>query len=205
MHMGVKKGDRVGIWATNYTEWVITQFSTAMIGAVLVTINPALREHELEYILRDSECQTIILIEKFKTSEYLDMFYKIFPEAKNQESGHLRSYKFPKLKNAIVLGKEGKSGLYTPQDVLNYGKEVSNEEFEQRESELDPDDIINIQYTSGTTGFPKGACLTHHGIVNNAYFVGENMNFNHDDRLCIPVPFYHCFGMVLYRQLSYHI
>ena len=92
MHMGVKKGDMVGIWATNYTEWVITQFSTAMIGAVLVTINPALREHELEYILSDSECQTLILIEKFKSSKYLDMFYKIFPEAKSQESGHLRLY-----------------------------------------------------------------------------------------------------------------
>jgi len=201
MHMGVKKGDKVGIWATNYTEWVVTQFSTAMIGAVLVTINPALRENELEYILSDSECQTLILMEKFKSSKYIDMFYNIFPEAKEQTSGNLRSYKFPKLKNVIVLSKEGKSGMYTSTDVLNQGKEVSEEELNQREQELDPDDIINIQYTSGTTGFPKGACLTHHNIVNNAYFVGANMKFTHNDKLCIPVPFYHCFGMVLSNML----
>jgi len=197
MHMGVKKGDRVGILATNYTEWVITQFSTAMIGAVLVTINPALRENEIGYILRDSECQTLIFIEKFKSSKYIDMFYNIFPEAKEQIPGKLHSYKFPTLKNVIVLSEEGKPGLYTSGDVLTYGKEVSNKEFTNREAEIDPDDIINIQYTSGTTGFPKGACLTHHNIVNNSYFVGQNMQFTDKDRLCIPVPLYHCFGMVL--------
>ena len=201
MHMGVKKGDKVAILATNYTEWVITQFSTAMIGAVLVTVNPALREKELEYIIRDSECQTIISIEKFKSSQYVDMFYHMFPEAKQQQPGKLSSLKFPHLKNAIVLSEEGRPGMYTSDEVLTYGKEVSNEEFAQREKELDPDDIINIQYTSGTTGFPKGACLTHHNIVNNAYFVGQNMQFTHHDRLCIPVPFYHCFGMVLSNML----
>ena len=201
MHMGVKKGDRVGILATNYTEWVITQFSTAMIGAVLVTINPALRENELEYVLRDSECQTLISIEKFKSSKYVDMFYNIFPEAKEQTPGKLFSYKFPKLKNVIVLSEEDRPGMYTSDDVLTRGKEVSNKDFSQREAELDPDDIINIQYTSGTTGFPKGACLSHHNIVNNSYFVGENMQFTHNDRLCIPVPLYHCFGMVLSNML----
>ncbi len=201
IHMGVKKGDRVGIWATNYTEWVLTQFATAMIGAVLVTINPALREHELEYILRDSECQTLILIEQFKTSKYLNMFYNIFPEAKEQMPGNLHSYKFPHLKNVIVIAKDGKPGMYTSHDVIIHGKEVSDEEFNQREASLDPDDIINIQYTSGTTGFPKGACLSHHNIVNNAYFVGKNLQFTHKDRLCIPVPFYHCFGMVLSNML----
>ena len=201
MHMGVKKGDRVGIWATNYTEWIITQFSTAMIGAILVTINPALREHELEYVLRDSECQTLILIEKFKSSEYLEMFYNIFPESKKQMPGELHSYKFPNLKNVIVLSKEGRPGMYTANDVIIHGKSVSNEELKKRQEELDPDDVINIQYTSGTTGFPKGACLTHHNIINNAYFVGENLHFSHTDRLCIPVPFYHCFGMVLSNML----
>ena len=201
MQMGVKKGDCVGIWATNYTEWIITQFSTAMIGAKLVTINPALREHELEYVLRDSECQTLILIEKFKSSKYLEMFYNIFPEAKKQIPGKLHSYKFPNLKNVIILSKEGRPGMYTPNDVLVYGKMVSNEELEKRQQELDPDDVINIQYTSGTTGFPKGACLTHHNIINNAYFVGENLHFTNKDRLCIPVPFYHCFGMVLSNML----
>jgi len=199
--LGVQKGDRVGIWATNYTEWVITQFSTAMIGAVLVTINPALREHELEYVLRDSECQTLILIERFKSSEYLQMFYNVFPEAKEQMPGKLHSYKFPELKNVIVLSPEGKPGMYTANDVLKMGVEVDDEVLSKRESELDPDDVINIQYTSGTTGFPKGATLTHFNIVNNAYFVGQNMRFSEKDRLCIPVPFYHCFGMVLSNML----
>jgi fatty-acyl-CoA synthase len=201
MQMGVQKGDHVGIWATNYIEWVITQFSTAMIGAVLVTLNPALREHEFEYVLRDSECQTLILIEQFKTSKYIDMFYDVFPEAKEQIPGSLRSYKFPYLKNVIVLSEHGQPGMYTSQDVLLQGEDVSDEVLAQRQEELDPDDIINIQYTSGTTGFPKGACLTHHGIVNNAYFVGQNIQFSHKDRLCIPVPFYHCFGMVLSNML----
>ena len=201
MRMGVKRGDRVGILATNYTEWVITQFSTAMIGAVLVTINPSLRENEIEYLLRDSECQTLIFIERFKSSQYIDMFYNIFPEAKEQKPGKLFSYKFPKLKNVIVLSKQGKPGLYTAGDVLIHGKEVSNKEFDEQEKELDPDDIINIQYTSGTTGFPKGACLTHHNIVNNSYFVGRNMQFTSKDRLCIPVPLHHCFGMVLSNML----
>jgi fatty-acyl-CoA synthase len=201
LNMGVKKGDRVGIWATNYTEWVITQFSTAMIGAILVTINPTLRENELEYVLRDSECQTLILIEKFKSSKYLEMFYNIFPEAQEQMPGKLHSYKFPNLKNVIVLSQEGKPGMYTANDVIIHGKQVSNEELLEYQEELDPDDIINIQYTSGTTGFPKGACLTHHNIINNSYFVGENLNFTQNDRLCIPVPFYHCFGMVLSNML----
>ena len=201
MQMGVKKGDRVGILATNYTEWVITQFSTAMIGAVLVTINPSLREKELEYILRDSECQTFISIEKFKSSKYIDMFYHIFPEAREQDPGNLFSYKLPKLKNVIVLSQEEKPGFYTPDYVLNRGKEVSNEELFKRQRELEPDDVINIQYTSGTTGFPKGACLTHHNIVNNSYLVGKNMQFTNNDRLCIPVPLYHCFGMVLSNML----
>ena len=201
INMGVKRGDRVGIWATNYTEWVITQFSTAMIGAILVTINPTLRENELEYVLRDSECQTLILIEKFKTSKYLEMFYNIFPEAKKQMPGKLHSYKFPNLKNVIVLSKEGKPGMYTANDVIIHGKQISNEQLSKYQEELDPDDVINIQYTSGTTGFPKGACLTHHNIINNAYLVGENLNFTHNDRLCIPVPFYHCFGMVLSNML----
>lgn len=201
MHLGVKRGDRVGIWATNYTEWIITQFSTAMIGAILVTINPSLRENELEYILRNSECQTLILIEKFKTSKYLEMFYNIFPEAKDQMPGKLYSYKFPHLKNVIILSREGSPGMYTSNDILVYGKMVSNEEFIKRQKDLDPDNIINIQYTSGTTGFPKGVCLTHHNIVNNSYFVGKNLNITKKDRLCIPVPFYHCFGMVLSNML----
>jgi fatty-acyl-CoA synthase len=195
MQLGVKKGDNVAIWATNCFEWVITQVATAMIGAVLVPINPAFREHELEYTLQDSESQTLLLIEQFKTSDYVNMVYHVCPEAQQSEPGALQSENLPHLKNIIVLSETPRPGMVTWNTLLESG--VSDAELEERAALLDPDDIINIQYTSGTTGFPKGASLTHFNIVNNAYLVGGNMTFTSHDRLCIPVPFYHCFGMVL--------
>lgn len=192
--IGVKRGDRVAIWATNYPEWVITQVATAMIGAILVPVNPAFREHELEYTLKDSQAQTLVLIEKFKTSDYISMIYNICPEAKTAQKT-IKSKTLPYLKNIIVLSENEHPGMMTWNSFLQ--SDITDAELEARTSVLDPDDIINIQYTSGTTGFPKGASLTHFNIVNNAYFVGENMEFSENDRLCIPVPFYHCFGMVL--------
>jgi fatty-acyl-CoA synthase len=197
MALGVSKGDRVAVWATNYPEWVITQVATALIGAVLVPVNPAFREHELEYTLTDSESKMLVLIEKFKTSDYLTMFYHVCPEAKKSAPGKIQSEKLPHLKHVVVLSDTPHPGMYTWDTLLDMGESVSDEDLQERGAVLDPDDIINIQYTSGTTGFPKGASLTHFNIVNNAYFVGENMQFGSDDRLCIPVPFYHCFGMVL--------
>jgi fatty-acyl-CoA synthase len=197
MQLGVAKGDRVAIWATNYPEWVIAQFATAMIGAILVTVNPAYRSHELEYCLRDSQCQTIILIGRFKTSDYLAMFYRVCPEAKEAKAGAIASKRFPYLKNVIFLGKETHPGMYTWDNLLEMGRSVSDAALKERAESLDPDDVINIQYTSGTTGLPKGASLTHQNILNNAFYIGEYMKFTARDRLCIPVPFYHCFGMVL--------
>lgn len=197
LKLGISKGDRVAVWATNCFEWVITQIATAMIGAILIPVNPAFREHELEYTLKDSESQTLVLIEKFKTSDYLTMFYNVCPEANQSNPGEIQSKSLPHLKNVIVLSKKAHPGMYTWGNLLKFGEPVSDTDLEERESSLDPDDIINIQYTSGTTGFPKGASLTHFNIVNNAYFVGDNMRFTSKDRLCIPVPFYHCFGMVL--------
>jgi fatty-acyl-CoA synthase len=191
--IGVNPGDRVAIWATNYPEWVITQVATAMVGAILVPINPAFREHELEYTLKDSQAQTLILIEKFKTSDYISMLYNVCPEAKT--GGTIKSEKLPYLKNIITLSENEHPGMTTWDTFLQSG--IPDSKLEARALLLDPDDVINIQYTSGTTGFPKGASLTHFNIVNNAYFVGENMKFTENDRLCIPVPFYHCFGMVL--------
>ena len=195
--LGVKKGDRVAIWAHNYPEWVIAQFSTSMIGAILVTVNPAYRSHELEYGLKDSETQTLVLMEKFKTSDYVSMLYKVCPEVKKAQPGQIKSKKLPFLKNVILLGKKAQPGMWTWEEFLKLGESVTDEELNQRALTLDADEVINIQYTSGTTGLPKGTSLTHHNILNNAFFVGEAMKFSHKDRLCIPVPFYHCFGMVL--------
>ncbi len=197
MKLGIAKGDRVAIWATNYPEWVITQFATAMIGAILVTVNPAYRSHELDYCIRDSQSQTLLLIGSYKTSDYLSMFYQVCPEAKNAKAGAIESKKFPYLKNVIFLGKEAHEGMYNWEDLLEMGGYVTDEDLKEREASLDPDDVINIQYTSGTTGLPKGASLTHRGILNNGFCVAEYMKFTALDRLCIPVPFYHCFGMVL--------
>ncbi|MGD2247457.1 MAG: AMP-binding protein [Candidatus Methanofastidiosia archaeon] len=193
--MGVNPGDRVAIWATNYPEWVITQVATAMVGAILVPVNPAFREHELEYTLKDSQAETLILIEKFKTSDYINMLYNVCPETKT--GGTIKSEPLPYVKNIIVLSENEHPGMTTWNTFVESGTGIKDSKLEKRAQLLDPDDIINIQYTSGTTGFPKGASLTHFNIVNNAYFVGENMKFTENDRLCIPVPFYHCFGMVL--------
>lgn len=197
MAMNVRKGDRVAIWATNYPEWVITQFSTALIGAILVTVNPAYRTHELKYGLKDSETQTLFLIPEFKSSKYVDMICEVVPEAKACKPGELESKNLPFLKNLVLIGGKEHPGMYSWKDFLELGDEISDDDYQRRRMECDFDDVINVQYTSGTTGMPKGASLTHHNILNNGYHVGETMRFTNKDRLCIPVPFYHCFGMVL--------
>ena len=197
MKIGFKRGDRISILATNYPEWVLAQFSTALIGAVLVTVNPSFKEHELEYLLKDSESQGFILIKGFKSSDYVEMFTNICPEIKTSEPGKINSKKLPNLKNVIYIGAEDQPGMMNWNELEKLGNDVSDEDLLNRQSSLDPDDVVNMQYTSGTTGFPKGVCLTHHNILNNGFFVGENMEFTDKDRLCIPVPFFHCFGMVL--------
>ena len=197
MHLGIKRGDRVAIWSVNNYEWVVAQFATAKIGAVLVNINPAYRTHELEYVLKESRSKALILIESFKSSNYLDMFYEICPEAREGAPGRLESWRFPQLKTVIFIGRQQHPGMFTRRAFAELGDELSDAELRAREAELDIDDEINIQYTSGTTGFPKGVTLTHNNILNNAYFVAEIMKLTAEDRLCVPVPFYHCFGMVL--------
>ncbi len=198
LRLGVQKGDRLGIWATNCAEWVVTQFATAKIGAILVNINPSNRAFELEYALRQSECQTLLLIRGFRDCDYVETVRSICPELAGSQPGALQSEKLPNLKNLVFIGeKQAPDGMYHWQDLLATGREVPAAELRQREAMLEFDDPINIQYTSGTTGMPKGATLTHHNIVNNGYLVASAMKFSHRDRLCIPVPFYHCFGMVL--------
>ena len=195
--LGLKKGDRVALWATNVAEWIITQFATAKVGMIMVTINPAYRTHELEYVLRQSEANALILIDKFKTSDYIQMFNEVCPEAKTSEPGHIESENLPFLKTVILIRGERQPGMYTWADMRKVGDEIPDGVMCAAQCQLDFDDPINIQYTSGTTGFPKGVILTHNNVLNNGYFIGECMRFTEKDRLCIPVPFYHCFGMVL--------
>ena len=195
--LGINRGDRVGIWATNYAEWVLVQFGSAITGAVLVNINPAYRTHELEYALANSGARSLFLIERFKSSDYIAMFNEVCPEAATSEPGHIASKKLPSLGSAVLMGEAQHAGMYSWKGFLSLGADVSDSDLEKRQASLDMDDVINIQYTSGTTGLPKGASLTHHNILNNGYFAGEGMRLVAGDRLCIPVPFYHCFGMVL--------
>ncbi len=195
--LGIQKGDRVGIWSTNSSEWVITQFATAKIGAILVNINPLNRAFELRHVLRQSECQTLLLIDGFRDASYVSTIREICPELDSRAPDQLRSESLPDLRTVIFIGKETPRGMMSWNDLLRMGQGIPGEELRGRESGLEFDDPINIQYTSGTTGLPKGATLSHHNIVNNAGFIAGALGLTHRDRLCIPVPFYHCFGMVL--------
>lgn len=195
--LGIQRGERVAIWSTNNYEWVVAQYATAKIGAILVTINPAYRLHELEYVLRESRCRVLILIESFRSSNYVEMFYEACPEAKKPASGDIDSWRFPHLKNVVFIGKTQYPGMITRRAFDQLSEELPDSILKTPRIMLDVDDDINIQYTSGTTGFPKGVTLTHNNILNNAATVAETLKLTHADRLCVPVPFYHCFGMVL--------
>ena len=201
---GIKKGNRVGIWSPNNAEWVLTQFATAKVGAILVNINPAYRVSELEYALNQSGVSLLITAKQFKTSDYHWMISQLAPEIRNFPkigSEEIRAARVPALRRIVTLADEHdqtSTSMIPWQKFLEVGSmNASMADLREREGSLRFEDPINIQYTSGTTGFPKGATLTHLGILNNGYFAGEEMNFTSRDRLCIPVPFYHCFGMVL--------
>ncbi|WP_091260257.1 AMP-binding protein [Aneurinibacillus thermoaerophilus] len=195
--LGIKPGEHIAIWATNVPEWVITQFASAKMGAVFVTVNTSYRVQELEYLLRQSDSTTLLLIDSFRGVSYTDMMYEICPELKECEPGQLKSKRLPCLKNVIFIGDERKPGMFTWADLLERAAEVSDEELARIQGSLDADDVINMQYTSGTTGFPKGVMLSHKNIVNNAINVAACQNITEKDRICIPVPFFHCFGCVM--------
>jgi fatty-acyl-CoA synthase len=195
--LGVAKGERVGIWSTNRAEWALTQFATARIGAILVNINPSYRAAELEYALNQSGCRYLILADRFKTTDYHAILSSLAPELARCKPGALAAAKLPELKAVITLAREAPAGMMRFTDLVELASSVSSDDVRAREATLAFDEPINIQYTSGTTGFPKGATLSHHNILNNGYFVARLMNFTSRDRLVIPVPLYHCFGMVM--------
>ena len=192
-----KKGDRIGIWSPNNVEWLITQYATAKVGLILVTINPAYRSHELAYVLKQSGCKGLVLQNKFKSSNYEQMLCELCPELRKVSPGKLVSKEFELLTTIISTTESPISGIYSWDEFNHLGNESSDQLLVSRLEDQDMDDPINIQYTSGTTGFPKGATLSHHNILNNGYFVAETMNFDESDRLVVPVPLYHCFGMVM--------
>tara|TARA_R110002167_G_scaffold41229_2_gene125988 strand:- start:1785 stop:3488 length:1704 start_codon:yes stop_codon:yes gene_type:complete len=197
MAIGVSKGDRVGIWSPNMAQWCVTQFATAKIGAILVNINPAYRQHELEYALNQSECSFLIAADQFKSSNYTAMLNKLAPELKDSVPGQLISPALPYMKGLITLSETAVPGMLSWQQLQDKASQIDSAALAERQSGLQFDDPINIQYTSGTTGFPKGATLSHHNILNNGFFVTESQRFTDQDRMVIPVPLYHCFGMVM--------
>src|SRR5690625_390644 len=197
MALGIEKGENVAIWSDNKPEWITSQFATGKMGAVLVTVNTNYQAAELEYLLKQSESTTLIMAESYKGTSYLDVLKQICPDLNSSIKGELSSDTLPHLKNVILISDEKKPGCYTWTEVIELGKNVTDDMLAKRKQELDIHDVINMQYTSGTTGFPKGVMLTHNNIVNNGKQIAECMNFSHNDRLCIPVPFFHCFGCVL--------
>lgn len=195
--LGLEPGDRIGIWSPNNAEWVVTQFATAKAGIILVNINPAYRVTELEHALNAAGCKALITASAFKSTDYIAMLLKLAPELHSCRAGNLQAARLPALRTLISLADTPLPGIVRFADVPALADPAHRQRLAELSSVLQFDDPINIQFTSGTTGFPKGATLTHHNILNNGFFVGEAMRLTPDDRLCIPVPLYHCFGMVL--------
>ncbi|MGI2114440.1 AMP-binding protein [Shewanella frigidimarina] len=195
--LGIQPGDRVGIWSPNNIEWCLTQFATAKIGAIMVCINPAYRPEELEYSLSNVGCRAVICADKFKSSDYLQMLNELLPELSTSTAGKLTTLALPQLEFVIRMGNDRTPGMLNFNDLLLEVNDETQHVLATIADSLDTHDSINIQFTSGTTGSPKGATLSHHNILNNAYLVADAMGFTQADKLCIPVPLYHCFGMVL--------
>ncbi|MCK9241405.1 AMP-binding protein [Desulfocurvus sp.] len=197
MALGVQRGEKVAVWSTNVPYWVALQFATAKIGAVLLTVNTSYKTHELEYLLRQSECENIFVMDGFYDTDYVLTLYELVPELKTLPRGELDCERFPHLRRVAFLGPQKHRGMFSVPEILALGKTVSDDDYAARQASLHPDDVVNMQYTSGTTGFPKGVMLTHKSIGNNGFWIGENQGFTERDRLCLPVPLFHCFGCVL--------
>jgi len=195
--LGVQRGDRVGIWSGNRAEWMVTQYAAAKAGAVLVNINPAYRLRELDYALTHSGVSVLFAARRFRSTDYVETLLRLIPELRSTRTGPIQAQQVPAIRRVVYLGTEAEPGGIAWAEFLDLADRVSAPELEARETALQFDDPVNIQYTSGTTGSPKGATLSHHNILNNGYFVGEVLRYTERDRICLPVPFYHCFGCVL--------
>src|SRR6056297_1557303 len=211
--IGIEPGDHVGIWARNVPDWLTFMFATAKIGAVLVTVNTSYKSHELSYVLKQSDMKALALVDRFRDVDYISTIYELVPELRTAPRGHLNSTEYPFLKSVIYVGQEKHRGMYNTSELMLLGAHgapnasTSNgpgavaphttDELEARQRRIRHDDVVNMQYTSGTTGFPKGVMLTHRNILVNGWSIGERQKFTTEDRLCLPVPLFHCFGIVL--------
>lgn len=197
LYIGIQPGQKVGIWAKNVPDWLTFMFATAKIGAILVTINTSYKMAELDYILRNADIHTLCMVDGYRESDYLQMIFDLVPELKEQPRGELHTSRFPELRNVIFIGQQKHRGMYNTQELLLLGGHVDDSEIENITETQNCHDVVNMQYTSGTTGFPKGVMLSHHNILNNGYSVGECMKFTRADKVMTPVPLFHCFGCVL--------
>ena len=197
MAMGVKKGEKVAVWATNVPDWVTLMFATARIGAILLTINTNYQAAELDYVLKQSDMENLFLINGVRDTDYVDTVYKLIPELKEQPRDGFHSERYPHLKRVVFLGPEKYRGMFSMSEVKSKAVEISDDEYSVMKDAVDVHDVTMMQYTSGTTGFPKGVMLTHFNIANDGYWLGANMNYGSDDRLTLNVPLFHCFGCVL--------
>ncbi len=195
--IGIGKGDHVGVWARNVPDWLTLAFATAKIGAVLITVNPVYKAHELAYVIEQSDMKALAIIDAFRDVDYVQIVRELVPESMTQERGHLKTAKFPRLESLIYMGPEKHRGFYNVPELLVLGEHTPDEPLRALTASLEADDVINMQYTSGTTGFPKGVMLTSRNILNNGFYIGERQNLTPDDRVCLPVPLFHCFGIVL--------
>ena len=197
LYIGVKPGDKVGIWAKNVPDWLTIFFATAKIGGVLVTINTNYKISELGYLLKNADINTLCLVDGYRDSDYINMVFELVPELKDQPRGTLKSENFPELKNVVYIGQQKHRGMFNTAELLLLGNHIDDIELESLKENINCHDVVNMQYTSGTTGFPKGVMLSHHNILNNGYATGQCMKYTQDDKLLVCVPLFHCFGCVL--------
>ena len=197
LHIGMRPNDKLGIFANNVPDWLTFMFACAKIGVVLVTVNTNYKTHELEYLVKNSDLKALCLVNGWRDSDYVQMVYELVPELKNSQRGYLESEKFPFLKNVIFIGQEKHRGMFNTAELILLGSQLGDKLFNATKSNVSCYDVVNMQYTSGTTGFPKGVMLTHYNILNNGFATGECMNFTAEERLCVCVPLFHCFGCVL--------